>query len=110
MLKATLSVKENMDIGTFKRVLAFLKRKSVGYEPKKSKVLSRDEVNTFLREADDEKYLMIKVGKFCVVYFRIYNVFSIFIRLLLLLEFAGHVEETNYILCEFLTLWSTPTL
>lgn len=64
MLKATLSVKENLDIGTYKRVTAFLKRKGVGYEPKKSKVLSREEVNTFLREADDEVYLMIKVEIF----------------------------------------------
>lgn len=64
MLKATLSVKENLDVGNYKRVLALLKRKTVGYEPKKSKVLSRDELNRFFREANDDVYLMIKVRNF----------------------------------------------
>ena len=49
MLKATLSLKENVKVETFSKVLAFLKRNSVGYEPTKSKVLSREEVNKFLK-------------------------------------------------------------
>jgi hypothetical protein len=52
MLKATLNVKENIEIGAFLKVIAFLKRNAVGYEAKKSKVLTREEVNTFLKEAD----------------------------------------------------------
>jgi integrase len=62
MLKATLNVKENIDIGAFLKVIAFLKRNAVGYEAKKSKVLTREEVNTFLKEADDNVYLLMKVA------------------------------------------------
>jgi hypothetical protein len=36
MLKATLNVKENIEIGAFLKVIAFLKRNAVGYEAKKS--------------------------------------------------------------------------
>ncbi|KAJ3665816.1 hypothetical protein Zmor_001287 [Zophobas morio] len=53
MIKAVLSVKENIEIN---RVIAFLKRNSVGYEPTKSKVLTRQEIDTFLTNADDMKY------------------------------------------------------
>jgi uncharacterized protein len=45
------------------KVVAFLKRNAVGYEPTKSKVLSREEINTFLSNAEDETYLLIKVGR-----------------------------------------------
>jgi hypothetical protein len=62
MLKATLNVKENIDIGVFLKVIAFLKRNAVGYEAKKSKVLPREEANTFLKEADDNVYLLKKVA------------------------------------------------
>ncbi|KAJ3646452.1 hypothetical protein Zmor_024040 [Zophobas morio] len=62
MIKAVLSVKENIEINKFSRVIAFLKRNSVGYEPTKSKVLTRQEIDTFLTNADDMKYLLIKVA------------------------------------------------
>ena len=62
MIKAVLSVKENIEINKFSRVIAFLKRNSVGYEPTKSKVLTRQEIDTFLTNADDMKYLLIKVS------------------------------------------------
>jgi len=62
MLKAVLSVRENIEINKFARVIAFLKRNSVGYEPTKSKVLTRQEIHEFMRNADDDKYLLIKVA------------------------------------------------
>ncbi|KAJ3644303.1 hypothetical protein Zmor_026969 [Zophobas morio] len=62
MIKAVLSVKENIEINKFSRVIAFLKRNSVGYEPTKSKVLTRQEIDTFLTNADDMKHLLIKVA------------------------------------------------
>lgn len=61
MLKATLVVKENLDISKMSKVIAFLKRKSEGYKPKKAKIFTRSEINKFLEEAPDEVYLMIKV-------------------------------------------------
>ncbi|KAK5639946.1 hypothetical protein RI129_010757 [Pyrocoelia pectoralis] len=61
MLKATLNAKENVDFKKFTKLVSYLKKVSVGNHPKKSKVLTREEVNQFLTEADDETYLMVKV-------------------------------------------------
>ncbi|XP_023313162.1 uncharacterized protein LOC111693184 [Anoplophora glabripennis] len=59
MLKSTLNAKENVDIKKFTKLVPYLKKLSVGHNPKKSKVLTREEVNQFIREADDEIYLMV---------------------------------------------------
>lgn len=61
MLKSTIQIKHNINIGSYKKLIAFLKKTSVGYEPKKSKILSKDEVETFLKTAPDDIYLMKKV-------------------------------------------------
>ena len=65
MIKVVLSVKENIETNKFARVIAFLKRNSVGYEPKKSKVLTREEINTFLTNANivqkDEECLIVTI-------------------------------------------------
>lgn len=62
MLKSSVSVHQNKDISKYFKVIAFLKRKSEGYRPKKSKVLSIKEVDLFLEKASNEKYLLIKVA------------------------------------------------
>lgn len=62
MLKATLQVKNDIDIGQYKRLIAFLKRKSVGYKAKKSKILERNHIDKFVREAPNEQFLMMKVS------------------------------------------------
>lgn len=56
MLKTTLRVKENIDIGHFNKLLAFLKQLSIGYKAKKSKIFTRNEVRTFLLEAPDNTF------------------------------------------------------
>lgn len=60
-LKATLIINDNVDINKYAKLIAFLKRKSVGYIPKKSNTFSREEINKFLLIAPDDKYLMFKV-------------------------------------------------
>ncbi|KAJ3651099.1 hypothetical protein Zmor_017159 [Zophobas morio] len=62
MLKAVLLLKENLDISKFCKVTAYLKRKSTGYQPKKSKCLSRDQIDKFLLEAPDKEFLVMKVA------------------------------------------------
>lgn len=62
MLKATLSVKHDIDISPFKKLIAFLKKTSVGYRAKKSRTLSREDINKFLVTAPNETYLMMKVS------------------------------------------------
>jgi integrase len=61
MLKTTLNVKENLDISRFNKLTAFLKQQNVGYKPKKSKILNKDEVKTFLLTAHDDVHLLHKV-------------------------------------------------
>jgi integrase len=52
---------KKVDISKFNNLIAFLKRQSEGYRGKKSKVFTKDEVHAFLKEANDETYLMLKV-------------------------------------------------
>jgi hypothetical protein len=47
---------EVCEIGTF------FEKKPVGYQAKKSKVLTRDQINLFLEKASDENYLLWKVN------------------------------------------------
>lgn len=61
MIKAVILVKENVDISRFPKLLAFLKRNSEGYKPKKSKVFTKSEINKFMLEAPDKDYLLMKV-------------------------------------------------
>lgn len=61
MLKSTVMVKNNIDISKFPKLIAFLKKQSVGYRAKKSAVFTRSDLSRFLIEAPDEDYLMWKV-------------------------------------------------
>lgn len=60
-LKSTLIVNDNLDISRYNRLVSFLKQNSKGYVPKKSKVLTGDQVLTFMKHAPNETYLMHKV-------------------------------------------------
>lgn len=62
MLKATVNLHHNIDISKYSKLITFLKRRSDGYKPKKSKILSRNDIERFLKEAPDDLYLMIKVS------------------------------------------------
>lgn len=66
MLRSTLSVHHCIDITSYMKLRALLKRKSDGYKPKKSKVLTSQEINQFLEVAPDDKFLFIKVS-FCII-------------------------------------------
>ncbi|XP_054277439.1 uncharacterized protein LOC128996267 isoform X1 [Macrosteles quadrilineatus] len=61
MLNKTIQVEHDINISSFKKLGSFLKKLSLGYEPIKSKTLSKDEVETFIKTAPDEIYLMKKV-------------------------------------------------
>lgn len=61
MLKSTIKIKNDIDISRFKKVIAFLKKNAVGYVPKKSKILSKSEVEQFLKKAPNHFFLMKKV-------------------------------------------------
>lgn len=61
MLKTTIQRNNNVNI-EYPKLISLLKKNSVGFEPKKSKVFEPDEVRRFLAEADDFHYLAAKVN------------------------------------------------
>lgn len=54
-------MRNGIDISKFPTVIDFLKMNSKGYQAKKSMVLSKQDLDRFMVEADDNMYLMIKV-------------------------------------------------
>ncbi|KAF2895723.1 hypothetical protein ILUMI_10447 [Ignelater luminosus] len=61
MLRASLEINDNINIKKFSKLIAFLKWKSRGYCAEKSKTFSSHEINKFLLQAPDDKYLLMKV-------------------------------------------------
>lgn len=61
MLRATLIFKESIDISKFYKLKKFLKEKNEGFERKKSKVFTEEEIRKFMQEAPDKKYLIHKL-------------------------------------------------
>lgn len=61
MLKATINMNLGINISGFTNLVSYLKQNCDGYSPKKSKILTKGEIFRFLKEADDEKYLALKV-------------------------------------------------
>lgn len=58
-----LVMMNDINITKFKHLLKFLKETKQGYiAVKKSETLSREQMNTFIRDAPDEVYLMMKVS------------------------------------------------
>jgi len=62
MLRTTIKINGgSVDIGTYPKLMAYLKRISVGYQPKKARVFTEDELKTFLSSAPDCEWLAVKV-------------------------------------------------
>ena len=61
MLKATIQVKENVDIGKFAEINSFLKTKSSGYKSTKADVFSEQQLKKIMEEAADVNWLDVKV-------------------------------------------------
>lgn len=61
MLKATLKIYDKIDIENYSSLIAFLKRKAHGYEPKRAKIFCESEMQYFLDNAPDGLWLDVKV-------------------------------------------------
>lgn len=61
MIGKCLQIKENIDTSRFSKTIAFLKRQSTGYEPKKSNVFTAEQVSEFMSKAPDSQWLLEKV-------------------------------------------------
>lgn len=68
MLKSTISIKHNVEIKNYTKLLSFLKRKSEGHRAKKSKVFTAQNIETFLNEAPDHNFLAVKVSTYLCTY------------------------------------------
>lgn len=62
MLKSTIFLYDAIDISKFASLIAYLKRKNIGYRPKKAKVFTKEDMEKFLNEAPDEQFLVQKVS------------------------------------------------
>lgn len=62
MLKSTVRNFHNVDMAKYSRLTAFLSKNSKGYVPTKSKTLDSKDVEKFLAEAPDDRYLAMKVS------------------------------------------------
>lgn len=63
MLRSEIKIKHDTDIKACISLQKFLKNKSKGFKQKKSKTFSEEEIERFLREAPNEKYLLTKVSE-----------------------------------------------
>lgn len=62
MLKATLRINDDINIGTYNKLLDFLKDKNAGYQPVRAKVFTEEEIEKFINEAPDDRWLDVKVS------------------------------------------------
>ncbi|XP_039439555.1 uncharacterized protein LOC120420554 [Culex pipiens pallens] len=68
MLRTMINVKIGIDISGFMNLKSFLKRKSDGYRPKKTKIFTKEHIFKFLKEAEDSVHLATKVALIIGVY------------------------------------------
>lgn len=61
MLRSTLNINQGVNIENYVKLRSLLKRRSEGFHPKKANTFSSEEINKFLFQACDEKYLAMKV-------------------------------------------------
>jgi integrase len=91
MLKSMLRLKENVDISNYGKLQLYLKRETEGYETKKSKILSQDDVPKFLTQAPGDTFLLIKVAL-------IFGLYSACRSEELRKLNVGDIEDTGFIL------------
>lgn len=77
MIKSILKIKNNVDVSKYATLAAFLKRKSDGFQSKKSKILTSNDIERFLNEAPDDQYLATKVRSYLLRHIK--NIESIYL-------------------------------
>lgn len=73
-LKATLHLKQNVDIDKYIDLKGFLKSKNKGYKPKKSKTLTLENINKFIELTTDAEFLSLKVCIHCICLLYLKNI------------------------------------
>lgn len=62
MLKKIMDLDHGIDLDSYKRLKALIKKKSKGFQSRKSKVLTASQIATFLTTSPDAIYLAMKVS------------------------------------------------
>lgn len=62
MLKATLRLKDEIDISSYSKLIEYLKEKRAGYKPVTTKMFTEKEIEKFINEASDVHWLDVKVS------------------------------------------------
>lgn len=61
MLTRMITENDGQNVKMYKKVASFLKQKSINVQPKTAKVFTNEQISEFLKYADDNVYLSIKV-------------------------------------------------
>lgn len=62
LIKSMLIVKHNVYINSYEKLLKFLKTLSIDHRPRSSQILNAKDIETFLKEAPDLRYIVHKVS------------------------------------------------
>lgn len=62
IIKSMLRINHDVDLEKYGKLRAFLKRKSEGFQAKKSSTLTSEEIRKFIDKAPDEAFLLHKVN------------------------------------------------
>ncbi|KAG4074943.1 hypothetical protein HA402_009368 [Bradysia odoriphaga] len=62
MLKSTMKIYDSVDISKYASLIAYLKKKYKGHVPKKAKILTEQELRTFIETAPDVAWLDVKIA------------------------------------------------
>ena len=63
LLRTVLSIRNDTNIANYQKLKSFLKRQSDGFKSKKSKILTAEDINKFIKEAPDYKYLFSELRR-----------------------------------------------
>lgn len=63
MLKPIVRLKHEVQINSYTKLLSYIRRLSVGHRLKKSRVLTAQNIETFLKDAPDYSFLAMKVSR-----------------------------------------------
>lgn len=67
MLRSTLNLNNGINIENYSKLRALLKRQSEKHVTKKAKTFTPEQLNNFIKEAPDEKYLATKVVNITII-------------------------------------------
>ena len=94
MLCITINLQESVDIIKFPSVILYLKRKREGYTPKKSLILTNENVDSVLLNAQDEYHFLL--NKVCMLILFRCIIKGIFYRSFLFLVSQERVDARNW--------------